>query len=267
MIHETAIIDKSAKIADSVSIGPWCIIGPSVVINEQTKIDSHVTIKQNTTIGKNNRIHAYASIGDDPQHTGYKSEPVFLEIGDDNIIREFCTLNRGSPDGKGVTSIGSHNFFMAYSHVAHDCKVGDHIIFANNASIAGHVHIANHVTLSAFTGIHQFCHIGAYSFLGRSCKVTQDIPPFLMAIGNPAKPFGLNAVGLQRHRFSSDAISNIKRAYRILYRSGYKLDEAVNHLEKETKSGPEVQQLIEFINNSNRSVARPKFNNNFNDAE
>jgi len=257
MIHETAIIDKSAKIAKNVIIGPWCSIGSSVVIDENTTIESHVIIKKNTKLGKNNHIHSYASIGDDPQHSGYKDEAVFLEIGDNNIIREFCTLNRGSMDGKGVTSIGNNNFFMAYSHVAHDCRVGNHIVFANNASIAGHVVIADRVILAAFTGIHQFCHIGAFSFLGRACKVVQDIPPYMMVTGNPAKPCGLNTVGLERNGFNADAIAAIKQAYRILYQSCYKLKEAYEKLTELSKDHEEIQRFIEFIDRNKRGLARP----------
>ena len=257
MIHETAIIDKSAKIAKNVSIGPWSIIGPSVVIDEQTIIESHVVIKKNTKIGKNNHIHSYASVGDDPQHSAYKNEAVFLEIGDNNIIREFCTLNRGSMDGEGVTVIGNHNFFMAYCHVAHDCVVGNHVIFANNASIAGHVTLGDHVILSGFTGIHQFCHIGAFSFLGRSCKVAQDIPPYMMVAGNPAGPCGLNIIGLQRNGFNADAIATIKKAYKILYQNGYKLKQAHEKLVELSKGHQEIERFIEFLDKSKRGLARP----------
>jgi UDP-N-acetylglucosamine acyltransferase len=256
-IHKTAIIDGSAKIAENVSIGPWCIIGPSVVIGENTTIESHVVIKKNTKIGKNNYIHPYASIGDNPQHIGYKGEAVFLEIGDNNIIREFCTLNRGSMDGKGTTVIGNNNFFMAYSHVAHDCTVGNHIVFANNASIAGHVIIGDHVILSAFTGIHQFCHVGAFSFLGRACKVVQDIPPYVMVVGNPAGPCGLNTIGLQRNGFSADAIATIKKAYKILYQSGYKLKESYAKLTELAETHEEIRRLTEFLDGSKRGLARP----------
>ena len=258
MIHETAIIHKSAKIANNVSIGPWTLIGPNVVIGEQTSIASHVVIKKNTTIGKNNYIYSYASIGDNPQHAAYKDENVFLNIGDNNIIREFCTLNRGSMDGKGLTSIGHHNFFMAYSHVAHDCIVGNHVIFANNASIAGHVIIGDHVILAAFTGIHQFCHIGAFSFLGRACKVVQDIPPYMMVVGNPAAPCGLNTIGLQRNGFSSVAISTIKNAYKTLYQSGYKLKDAYAKLTEVAIKQEEIKRLVQFLDQSKRGLARPK---------
>jgi len=257
MIDNKTIIDPSAKLGKNVSVGPWSIIGPNVEIGEGTIIEAHVNIKQDTKIGKHNHIYSFASVGDDPQHLGYKDQKVYLEIGDHNIIREFCTLNRGSMDGNGVTRIGNHNFIMAYCHIAHDCVVGNHIIFANNASIAGHVHVNDYVIMGAFAGVHQFCHIASYSFLGRACKIVKDIPPYMMIKGNPGGPCGLNGIGLKRHGFKLEQIRHIKEAYHLLYREGLKRKDAYQKLKKRAKKYPELQLFIDLMDHGTRGLARP----------
>jgi UDP-N-acetylglucosamine acyltransferase len=257
MIHETAIVDAGARIADGVDIGPYSIIGPEVTIDEGTVIASHAVIKGPTTIGKRNKIFQFSSIGEDPQHLDYAGEPTRLEIGNDNIIREFTTLNRGSTDrGGSVTRIGNHNFFMSYTHVAHDCQVGNHNIFANNAGIAGHVVVEDHVVLGAFAGVHQFCRIGAYSFLGRATKIVKDIPPFMMVAGNPGVPCGLNLVGLKRHGFDNNTLRQLREAFKIMYRRGLKLSEAQEQLAVLSGDCEQVTQLLHAIQNSERGIAR-----------
>ena len=257
MIDEKAQIHASAEIADGVTIGPWTLIGPNVRIGKGTRIGAHVVVKENTTIGENNDIHSFASIGDDPQCLSFKGQTTQLVIGDNNLVREFCTLNRGTEEGGGVTQIGNHNYFMAYTHVAHDCRVGNHTVFSNNASIAGHVEVGDHVIFGAFTGVHQRCRIGAYSFLGRACKVVGDVLPFLLIEGNPGVPRGLNLVGLQRNGFSEETIRRVKEAYRILYRRGLKLEEAMVLLREHAAEVAEVRDMLTAIEQSHRGIARP----------
>ena len=256
MIDGRAIVDKSAKIADDVVIGPFSIIGPNVEIAAGTWIGPHVFIKQNVKIGKNNKIYQFASLGEDPQHTGYKGEQTWLEIGDHNIIREYVSLNRGTAEGGGVTKIGSHNFLMSYAHVAHDCRVGNHIIMANNAQIAGHVTLGDHVIFSAFCASHQYCAIGPYAFLGRCAKIGQDIPPFVLVTGNPGAPHAINVVGLKREGFARETIKDLRTAYRIIYRQGLLLQDAVTELEQLKLKCPEVALFIDSIRSSNRGIAR-----------
>lgn len=256
-IDPRAIIDASARIAEDVTIGPWTYVGANVEINSGTVVGPHVNIDRDTLIGKNNRIYQFASIGADPQDAGYTGKQTYLEIGDHNIIREFTTLNRGSTKGEGVTRIGSNNFLMAYIHIAHDCKVGDHVIFANNASIAGHVTIDNHVVLGAFTGIHQFCHIGAYSFLGRATKIYQDILPYMSVTGNPGAPRSLNLVGLKRYGFNTSTLSKLKLAYKLFYRRDLKLTEIHDQLTQMLEATPEIQLILDMLNRTERGIARP----------
>lgn len=257
MIDESAIIHPSAEIADDVDVGPWTILGANVVIESGTVINSHVVIGDNTEIGKNNKIYPYASIGSDPQHVGYMGEKTRLEIGDENVIREFTTINRGTAEGYGVTRIGNKNYLMAYAHIAHDCVIGDSVIFANTASIAGHVRVGDHVILGAFSGVHQYCLIGAYSFLGRATKVCQDILPFMLATGNPGAPNGINVVGLKRHGFSDHTIRALKNAFNLIDRRDIKLDEIKVKLEKLATGIPEINILLDAINNySTRGFAR-----------
>ncbi len=256
MIHPTAIIDPSAVVADGVTIGPYTVIDANVSIGEGTWIGSHVVIKGETKIGQHNKIYQFASLGEDPQDLDYKGEATRLEIGDHNLIREFCSINRGSAGGHGVTTIGDHNFLMNYVHIAHDCVVGNHTVFANNAGIAGHVAVEDFVVMGAFSGVHQFCRIGAYSFLGRATKIVKDIPPYMMVAGNPGVPCGLNAVGLKRHGFEYATLRQLREAYKVLYRRGLKLSEAQVILKEMSADCEEVSRLLSSIEQSKRGIAR-----------
>lgn len=255
MIDERAIIDPSAKIAKNVKIGPWSIIGPQVEIGEGTQIGPHVVIKGATTIGKNNIIYQFASIGEDPQHINYKGEHTQLRIGDSNVIREFCTLHRGTVQGGGVTSIGNNNFLMSYVHIAHDCIVGNNTIFVNNASLSGHVKVANYAYIGGFVGIHQFCNVGAHSFIS-AAMVSKDVPPYVIVTGNTATICGLNTVGLKRRGFSTETITMLRRAYNVLFRQGLNVKQALVELQKMVIQCPEVQLFIDSVNNSNRGLVR-----------
>ncbi|WP_207061755.1 acyl-ACP--UDP-N-acetylglucosamine O-acyltransferase [Motiliproteus sp. SC1-56] len=256
MIDSRAIIDPGAKIADDVEIGPWTLIGPDVEIGAGTRIASHVVVKGPCRIGRNNRIFQFATIGEECQDKKYRGEPTVLEIGDDNIIREGCTLHRGTVQDQGLTRVGSHNLLMAYVHVAHDCLVGDHTVLANNVALAGHVQVGDHAILGGFTAVHQFCHIGAHVMCGAGSVVLQDIPSFVLANGNTAKPHGINAEGLRRRGFSSDAVRAIKRAYRLIYRQGLKLDEARQKVAELAKQHPELLTLTDFLAHSSRGIIR-----------
>lgn len=260
MISEHAIIDPRAKIGDGVEIGPWTKIGPDVTIGSRTKVGSHVVIGGPTVIGANNQIFSFTTIGESPQHLAYQHCQAPLIIGDHNVIREFSSIHRGTDDAQGTqkTVIGDHNFLMAYSHVAHDCTLGSHIIFANNASISGHVVIDDHVVLSGFVGIHQFCHIGKYAFLGRCAKVVQDIIPYAMVEGNPGAPCGLNRVGLRRAGYSRDQIKAIKVAYHTLFQEGHTLASAMDLLVEQSKVNADILLLVDFIRATRRSLSRPK---------
>ncbi len=256
MIHPQAIVDPGAKIGNGVHIGPFTIIGPGVEIGDETWIGPHVVITGLTRIGKNNRIFQFSSLGEAPQHTGYKGEPTRLEIGDRNIIREYCTFNRGTVAGGGVTQLGQDNFIMAYCHVAHDCHVGNHTIFANGASLAGHVIIEDYVIFGGFSMIHQHCRVGAHSMTGISTVTYKDIPPYLLTAGNTAVPHGLNLRGLKRRQFSTSAIESLRRAYKTVYKSGLRLEEAVAQLETSAKDCAEVGHFVQFIKTSERGIIR-----------
>jgi len=256
MIHATAIIDPSSTVADGVEIGPYTVIGANVSIDSGTIIGPHVTINGTTTIGKNNRIYQFSSIGEDPQDKKYAGEKSFLEIGDNNEIREFTTIHRGTTQDKNITIIGSNNLFMAYSHVAHDCVIGDDVILANAASLGGHVHIGNNVILGGFSIVHQFCHLGDHCFSAMGSAISKDVPPFVMVGGRPTKPHGINSVGLDRRGFSQDAILQIKRAYKTLYKSGLPLADATKALADTAKDQPEILMMVEFLENSSRSILR-----------
>jgi len=261
-IDKRAIIDPAARLADNVTIGPYAIVGPRVEIGEGTVIDAHVVIKSHTKIGKHNRIYQFASIGDDPQQIGYQGEESYLEIGDHNVIREFVTINRGiAEDEGGITSVGNYNYLMAYSHIAHNCRIGNRIVFANNATIAGHVVVDDYAILSGFTAVHQFCYIGAYSFLRGTSAVSRDVMPYLMVNGRPTEPCGLNTVGLRRNGFSSEVITQLKEGYRVLFRKGLKLAEAREELVKMSEPCPRLKLWVEAIDRSKRSIARPEVNN------
>lgn len=255
-VHPTAVIDPRADIGADVEIGPYSVIGPGVRIGDGTQISSHVVIAENTTIGARNRIYQFSSIGAAPQDKKYDGEPTRLEIGDDNTIREFCTLNRGTSQDAGVTRIGHHNWIMAYVHVAHDCQVGNHTIFANNAQLAGHVHVGDYAILGGFTVVHQFCRIGAHSITAMGTILLQDLPPFVTASGNSASPHGINSEGLKRRGFSADAIAAIKRAYKTLYKSGLSFEEARLRIKEQQTSHPELHALADFLATPGRGVIR-----------
>ncbi|MCB5184363.1 acyl-ACP--UDP-N-acetylglucosamine O-acyltransferase [Methylobacillus gramineus] len=255
-IHPSAIVDAKAELDSSVEVGPFTIIGPGVRIDAGTRVASHVVIKGPTTIGKNNQIFQYSSLGEVPQDKKFKDEPTLLEIGDGNTIREFCTFNRGTVQDKGTTKIGNHNWIMAYVHIAHDCQVGNHTIFANNSSLAGHVDVHDHAILGGFTLIHQFCQIGSHVITAVGSVVFKDIPPYVTAAGYDAKPHGINSEGLKRRGFTADNILQIKRAYKTLYRNGLTLEEAKAKLAEQQKNAPELDILVEFLNHSTRGIVR-----------
>lgn len=256
LIHPTAIIDPSAELDSSVEIGAYSIIGPNVRIDAGTRIGSHVVIKGPTTIGKQNQIFQYSSLGEAPQDKKYRDEPTTLEIGDNNTIREFCTFNRGTVQDKGATRIGNDNWIMAYVHIAHDCQIGNHTIFANNSSLAGHVDVHDYAILGGFTLIHQFCKIGSHIITAVGSVVFKDIPPYVTAAGYDAKPHGINSEGLKRRGFSPEAILQIKRAYKTLYRHGLTLEEAKKELAQQLDQCAEIGILLEFLNTSTRGIVR-----------
>jgi len=256
MIHSTAIIDPTATIAKDVEIGPYSVIGANVSIGEGTVIASHVTINGTTTIGKNNRIYQFSSIGEDPQDKKYAGEVSYLEIGDNNIIREFTTIHRGTIQDKNITCIGDNNLLMAYAHVAHDCVIANDVILANAASLGGHVHIGSFVILGGFSIVHQFCQLGEYSFSAMGSAITKDVPPYVMVGGRPTQPHGINTVGLERRGFSKETMLQVKRAYKVLYKSGLKLTEATSRLTEMAEHTPELKTIISFLQASNRSILR-----------
>ncbi|MCX7055137.1 MAG: acyl-ACP--UDP-N-acetylglucosamine O-acyltransferase [Proteobacteria bacterium] len=255
-IHATAIVAPDAILGEDVEIGPYCVIGPGVEIGTRTRVGAHASIHCHTKVGADNVIHAFASIGDAPQDKKYKGEPTRLEIGDRNVIREFVTLNRGTTKDRGVTTIGNDNLFMSYSHVAHDCNVGNQCVLANCSTLGGHVVLGDWVIMGGFSGVHQFCKVGAHAFLANNAAVTRDVPPYVMAVGGPAKPHSINAEGLKRRGFSPQQIRNLRNAYRTLYRSGLRLEDAVERLTEAAKDQPEVQLLVDFIPQSTRSLVR-----------
>lgn len=256
MIHPTAIIAPGAELAADVSIGPYTVIGEGVRIGSGTVVASHVVIRGPTTLGANNRIFQFASIGDDPQDKKYRGEPTRLEIGNGNTIREYCTINRGTEQAGGVTRVGDDNWLMSYTHIAHDCHVGSHVIMSNNATLAGHVHVEDHVILSGFCAVHQFCRIGTHSFVGGLCGITRDVLPFMMVAGSPPEPRGINQEGLKRRGYSAEQLRNLKEAYRILYRSGLRLVEAREQLAAVAAAQAEVRTILEFLDRSERSIVR-----------
>ena len=256
MIDAHAIVSPQAQLAPDVTVGPFSIIGPQVQIGARTVIGPHVVLNGPTTIGEDNRIFQFASIGDAPQDKKYRGEPTRLVIGDRNVFRESCTINRGTAHDKGVTTIGSDNLFMAFSHVAHDCVIGNNTVFANSVAMGGHVEVGDWVILGGLTAIHQFTKIGAHAFLGGGAILSRDVPPYVMVAGNPAVPHGVNAEGLKRRGFSEEQIRHIREAYRILYRSDLKLSEALERLAALAVDQPEIQALVDFIHASTRSLVR-----------
>jgi UDP-N-acetylglucosamine acyltransferase len=256
MIHSTAIVSDTAVIADDVEIGPYTVIGDHVEIGRGTRVDSHVVINGPTVIGEDNHIYQFASVGDDPQDKKYRDEPTRLVVGDRNTIREFCTVSRGTVQDQGVTIMGDDNWIMAYAHIAHDCVIGDQTIMANGATLAGHVHIGDWVICGGKTGIHQFCRIGAHAFLGMYSGVNRDVPAYTMVSGQPSVPKGINSEGLKRRDFSEQQIRNIKNAYRIVYRRGLKLAEALLQLDELLPEQPELAIFIESLRSSERGLVR-----------
>jgi UDP-N-acetylglucosamine acyltransferase len=256
MIDPRAVVSPQAHIAEDVQIGPFTVIGADVVVGAGTWIGPHVVINGPTRIGAGNKVFQFASLGDAPQDKKYNGEPTRLEIGDRNVFRESVTVNRGTTHDKGVTRIGNDNLLMAYSHVAHDCQLGDQIVMANCATLGGHVEIGDWVTMGGLSAVHQFTKVGAYCFIAHNAAVTRDVPPYVMAVGRPAAPHSVNAVGLQRRGFSAAQILNIRRAYRVLYRSGLKLKAAMEELEKAAETQAEIRPFVEFIKRSERSIVR-----------
>ena len=253
MIHSLAIVDPGAKLGKDVHIGAFSIIGAGVEIGSGTWIGPHVVINGPTRIGNENRIYQFSSLGEVPHHLGYKGEPTRLEIGDRNTIREYCTLNRGSAGGGGITRLGHDNFIMAYCHLAHDCQVGNRTIFANGTSLAGHVKVEDQVIFGGFTMIHQFCRVGAHAMTGISTVTFKDIPPYLLVAGNTAVPHGLNVRGLKRRNFSEQSIEALRQAYKLVYKSGLRLSEATEQL-AQVATNPEVRHFLDFIKQSERGI-------------
>ena len=256
MIDPRAIVDPGARLAADVDVGPYSVIGPGVEIGAGTVVGPHVVIRGPTRIGRDNHIFQFASIGDAPQDKKYAGEPTRLEIGDRNVIREYCTINRGTAQGGGLTSIGDDNWLMAYVHIAHDCAIGNQTIFANGASLAGHVNIGDYAILGGFTLVHQFCSLGAHCFTGMGSAIAKDVPPYVTVSGQPAQPHGINAEGLKRRGFSPSDVQAIRRAYKVLYRSGLKLTEAQQRIAAMVDEHAELATLRDFLARSKRGVVR-----------
>lgn len=256
MIDPTAVVHPSARLASGVAVGPWSVIGADVEIGEDTWIGPHVVINGPTRIGRENKIYQFNSIGDVPQDKKYAGERSYLEIGDRNVIREYCTLNRGTQQGGGVTRLGDDNWIMAYVHIAHDCQVGSNTVMANGASLAGHVEVGDYVALGGFTMVHQFCAIGAHSFSAVCSVILKDVPPYVLVAGNSAKPRGLNAEGLKRRGFSAETIRILWRAYKTIYRQGFTVQQASQELASMALECPEVEPLIMCLERSERGIVR-----------
>lgn len=256
MISEHAIIHPTAKIGQHVTIGPGTIIGEHVEIGDGSWIGPHAVIQGPTQIGKNNKIFQFSSIGNEPQDTTYTGENTKLIIGDNNTFREFTMISRGTAKGGDVTTIGDHNFFMAYTHVGHDCLIGNHNIMVNYSALSGHVRLENYVTIGAYAAVHQFCHVGAYSFIAKATYVTKDVVPYVMIAGQNTSACGINTVGLRRRGFSSDAINTIRRAYKIIFRKGLTVDQALSELEILRADCKEIDPLILSLNQSTRGIVR-----------
>lgn len=257
-IHPTAVIHPKAKLADDVVVGPYSIVGEHATIGGGTHLVSHVYVEGWTEIGERCRVHPFASIGTPAQHLQYKGEPTRVVIGDDNVIREYVTINRGTTQGGGVTAIGHHNFLMAYVHIAHDCHLGSHIVMANAATLAGHITIGDHAIIGGLVGIHQYVRVGTYAMIGGCSAVGRDVPPFMrVAGGYRAKLYGINSIGLKRQGFSSGRISALKRTYEILFRSGHRLANAIKKVRDEFSDNPDVMGLVAFIDGTRRGVCLP----------
>jgi UDP-N-acetylglucosamine acyltransferase len=256
MIDPRAVIAPSAQIATDVEIGPFTVIGADVVIGARTWIGPHAVINGPTVIGTDNKIFQFASLGDAPQDKKYRDEPTRLEIGDRNVFREFVTVNRGTTHDQGLTKIGSDNLLMAYTHVAHDCRLGDKIVMSNCATLGGHVELGDWVIMGGLSAVHQHTKVGAHCFIANNAAVTRDVPPYVMAVGQPAEPHSVNTEGLKRRGFDAAQILNIKRAYRLLYRSKLKLADALEQLDHLATEQPEIRPFVDFIRRSSRSIVR-----------
>jgi UDP-N-acetylglucosamine acyltransferase len=256
VIDARALVSPQAELAADVAVGPFSVIGPQVRIGARTRIASHVVINGPTTIGEDNTFFQFASIGDAPQDKKYRGEPTRLEIGDRNVFRESCTVNRGTTHDEAVTRVGHDNLLMAYTHIAHDCHVGSRIVMANYAALSGHVQLGDWVIMGGYSGVHQFCKVGAHAFIANNAAVTRDVPPYLMAVGQPATPHSVNSEGLKRRDFDAAQIRNIREAFRILYRRDLPLEEAVRELTALAESQPEIRPFVDFIAASKRSLIR-----------
>ncbi|MDQ2695804.1 MAG: acyl-ACP--UDP-N-acetylglucosamine O-acyltransferase [Pseudomonadota bacterium] len=256
MIDPRAVVDPDARLAGDVTVGAFTLIGPQVEIGAGTWIGPHAVIQGPTRIGRDNRIYQFTSVGEVPQDKKYHGEDTRLEIGDRNTVREFCTINRGTVQDAGVTRIGDDNWIMAYVHIAHDCQVGNRIVFANAASLAGHTHVGDDAILGGFTLVHQFCRIGAHSFCSMGSSVKQDVPPYVTVAGNPAEPHGINAEGLRRRGFTAQEIMAVRRAYKTLYKAQLRLDEAIARIQAQSGEYPRLQVLAEFLASSERGIVR-----------
>ena len=257
MIDSRAVVDSNCHLGERVTVGPYSVIGPEVEIGDETWIGPHVVIRGPTKIGCENKIFQFCSVGDDPQDKKFQDDKEsYLEIGDQNVIREYCSINRGTELGGGRTVIGNDNWIMAYVHIAHDCIIGDHTVFANNTTLAGHVSIDDYAILGGFTGVHQFCHIGSHCFTAISSVVVKDVPPYLMVSGNTAKPYGLNKEGLKRHGFSNDTINQLLKVYKLVYREGLTIKKAIAEIKKLKSESEEIAGFINFIEKSERGIIR-----------
>ena len=254
-IHPSTLVDPSAEIGAGTIIGPYCVIAPEVMLGENCWLQHHVTLCGPMRAGARNKFYAYCSIGQQTQDLKYQGEPTYLEIGDDNTFREFVTINR-STTGKGKTRVGSRGNFLAYSHIGHDCTVGDEVVFSNNGTLAGHVQVGNHAVMGGLTAVHQFCRIGRFAITGGCTKIVQDVPPFMIADGNPAEIRGVNLVGLERKGFTPESVKWIKEAFRLIYRSKYNTRQAVDAVRKELPQTEQIMQIIEFIEQSERGIIR-----------
>lgn len=256
MIDPRAAVDSAAELADDVTIGPFAVVGANVRVGAGSRIGAHAVLQGPTRIGRDNHIHAFASLGTDPQDKKFAGENSRLEIGDGNTFREFVTVNRGTAGGGGVTRIGDDNWVMAYVHIAHDCLIGSHAIFANNATLAGHVTVQDHAILGGFTLVHQFCRLGAHCFTAMGSAINRDVPPFVMVAGQMATPRGINTEGLRRRGFGSDRLAAIRWGYKTLYRSGLRLEQARERLQAKGADNPDIRELAQFLMDSQRSIVR-----------
>jgi UDP-N-acetylglucosamine acyltransferase len=254
-VHPSAVIDPDAEIGAGCEIGPYCVLGPGVVLGEGCWLQHHVSLNGPSRIGRGNQFFSFSSIGQRTQDLKYEGEPTYLEVGDENTFREFVTVNRGTSPG-AKTVIGSRNNFLAYCHIAHDCTVGDHVVFSNNGTLAGHVVVEDHVVLGGFTAVHQYCRIGRYAMTGGCSKIVQDLPCYMIADGNPARVRGINKTGLERHGFHAEAMRQIKEAYRILYRGESNVAQAIEQMREQMHDSPEIEHLIAFVTQSARGIIK-----------